>query len=176
MNYVLLTHMHADHVSGIAHVKDAKQILFRRPEWKAPHRRAGYIKTMWKGLHGETFHNTDLMARRGTAMIGSGWLSLFGTYSHPPSWHVFRPAENGRLLLANDVGYSTRSWKEIILSGAATDKRAAKRSLGWVKEFPDREDYLKVKADHDLQIKPGIILWDKTKNIFFNNASVGQTK
>lgn len=64
---------------------------------------------------------------------------------------------NGWVVLASDVGYSESSWREMILPGITTDKKAAYSSLKWLKDFSQRKDCISVIANHDLEIKPGIM-------------------
>ncbi|MBM7600943.1 hypothetical protein JOC34_003364 [Virgibacillus halotolerans] len=63
----------------------------------------------------------------------------------------------GWLLLASDVGYAEKSWQEMILPGLTTDEKAASLSLKWVKDFANRENCLRVIANHDPNIVPEII-------------------
>src|SRR5690554_3435536 len=60
IDFVLLTHLHSDHVSGLKHLLDAKKILTSELEWKAANKKMGYIKSMWKGVPIETFDLEDI--------------------------------------------------------------------------------------------------------------------
>ena len=60
LDYVILTHLHTDHASGLRQVKNAKNILVSAPELddtkKYPIR---YVKSMWDGINFETFNSLD---------------------------------------------------------------------------------------------------------------------
>ena len=65
--------------------------------------------------------------------------------------------KEGWLLLASDVGYSNKSWTQMILPGVTTNKSNARHSLKWVRDFSSRKDCIQAIANHDPAIKPQII-------------------
>jgi len=55
-HYLLLTHLHSDHASGLQQVKEAKHILVSEEEWQDTKAHAErYVTSMWKGVNVETF-------------------------------------------------------------------------------------------------------------------------
>jgi N-acyl homoserine lactone hydrolase len=161
LDFVLLTHLHSDHVSGLKHVQDAKKILTSELEWKAAHKRAGYIKSMWQGVSIDTYTLKSIPFgpfKMGYDLFGDDSLYLVHTPGHSDGmFSLLVKMDNGWLVLASDVGYAEKSWKEMILPGVTTDKKAAKLSLDWLKDFSNRGDCLQVIVNHDPAITPRII-------------------
>lgn len=161
LDFVLLTHLHSDHVSGLRHVKDAKKILTSELEWKAAQKQIGYIKSMWNGIRIDTFSLTNIPHgpyKKGYDLFGDGSLYLIHTPGHSDGmFSVLVKLQRGWLVLASDVGYGERSWKEIVLPGLTTDQKSAQISLEWLKDFSNRTDCIQVITNHDPKIKQGII-------------------
>lgn len=161
IDFVLLTHLHSDHVSGLRHVQDAKRILTSEIEWKAAHKRVGYIKSMWDGISIETFGLKKIPLgpfNMGLDLFGDDSLYLVHTPGHSDGmFSVLVKMQKGWLLLASDVGYSQKSWNEMILPGVTTNKTDSRLSLEWVKGFSNRSDCIQVIANHDFAITPGKI-------------------
>ena len=144
IDFVLLTHLHSDHVSGVNHVRGAKKILTSDLEWKAANKKIGYIKSMWDGVPIDTFSLKDIPFgpyKKGLDLFGDGTLFLVHTPGHSDGmFSVLVKMEKGWILLASDVGYAKKSWEEMILPGVTTNKSQAKKSLEWVREFSQRKE------------------------------------
>lgn len=160
LEYVLLSHLHADHVSGLHHVRDAKRILTSELEWDAAQREFGYVRKMWEGIPIDTFSLEEVAFGpygKGFDLFGDGLITLVFTPGHTRGHHaVVVKTERGYVLLAGDVGYATRSWREFILPGVLADKQQAIDSLRWVQAFEQREDCVAVLANHDPDVRPGV--------------------
>lgn len=161
IDIVLLTHLHSDHVSGLKHLLDAKRLLTSEREWKAANKKIGYIKSMWDNAPIQTFQLQDVPFgpfKKGLDLIGDGTVYLIHTPGHTDGmFSVLVKMNNGWLLLASDVGYSSQSWTDMILPGVTTNQTYARQSLEWVRDFSNREDCVQVIANYDPAIKPHFI-------------------
>ena len=162
IDYVFLTHLHSDHASGLKHVKDAKKILVSDIEWQAAARKIGYIRSMWEYVPIQTFPFEAIPYgpfQRGLDVFGDSSLYLIHTPGHTDGmFSVLIRMNQGWLLLASDVGYSSKSWEQMILPGVTTNVHNARKSLKWVRDFSKREDCLQVLANHDPAIDPQVIV------------------
>lgn len=153
LDYVVLTHMHSDHVSGLKHVKKAKKILVSAKEWQAANQQIGYVKSMWSGVNLSPFMLKDIPFgpyKKGIDLFQDQSLYLVHTPGHSTGHlSVLVKVSRGWILLASDVGYSQKSWDQEILPGRITDVNQMRRSLRWVKEFSSRSDCAVVLANHD---------------------------
>ena len=161
LDYVILSHMHSDHVSGIKHVQDAKNILVSEIEWKVAHKKLGYIQSMWKDVPINTFRFTDIPYgpyKRGYDLFGDNSLYIVHTPGHSASLVALMvKMEKSWVVLASDVGYSEKSWTQMILPGITTDRTAAYDSLKWLHNFAKREECVRIICNHDPAIVPEII-------------------
>jgi N-acyl homoserine lactone hydrolase len=161
IDYVLMTHLHSDHVSGIKHVSEAKKILVSQLEWKAANREFGYVKSMWQGVNVTPFELTEIPHgpyKLGLDLFQDGSIFLVHTPGHSTGqFSVLVQTKKGWVLLASDVGYAARSFTQSILPGVKTSRIDAQRSLNWVREFSEREDCLVALANHDPEITHQII-------------------
>ncbi len=67
---------------------------------------------------------------------------------------LIRNADGKFALLYSDGGYATKSWRENVASGVATDRRRQAASLRWIRETSLSSDCVASFANHDPEIAP----------------------
>jgi len=135
LDYILLTHLHSDHVSGLEDICGAAVETFE-------------LETIPFGPY-----------NKGIDLFGDGTLYLVHTPGHSKGhFSVLVKTDQGWVLLVSDAGYAERSWKELVLPGITTNAQQATASLRWVQEFSLRDDCRCVLANHDPSLLPHIII------------------
>jgi glyoxylase-like metal-dependent hydrolase (beta-lactamase superfamily II) len=155
IDYLFLSHLHTDHVSGVKLVKDAKRILTSDIELREAKKYPSIYKSfMWDEVDLKTFHfkNSEY------DLFGDKSVVFINTPGHTEGMASTLIQNNGKfVLLCADTGYAEKSWKEMILPGLTTDKKKAQASLAWVKEMSQKENCIEVLANHDPAVKPHTI-------------------
>lgn len=162
IDYLVMSHLHTDHASGMQLLKDARKILVSRQEWhETKRRKLTYLPAMWDGLDIEIFdfQKSDYgNERKAFDLFGDDSVVFVNTPGHTLGLAATLVQNNGKfVLLASDVGYAEKSWKEMLLPGVQVDKQKVKASLEWVGMMSQHPDCIKVIANHDPEIKPQII-------------------
>lgn len=162
LDYVVISHMDADHASGIKLVKDAKHILTSNLEWQATKKsKLRYQSHMWESVNVETFaFSNSSYGPMGASfdLFGDESVVFVHTPGHSHGMVSVLVQNNERfVLLANDTGYSQKSWDDLILPGITVNKKQAMDSLRWVKKMSMKTNCLVTLANHDLDIKPDVI-------------------
>ena len=163
LDFVILTHLHTDHASGLKQVKDAKKILVSEEELqdtkKFPVR---YAKSMWDGINFETFS----FEKTGIGAVGESF-DLFGDKTielikipgHTSGLTAVKINKNEKfVLLFSDGGYAKKSWEEMIPPGTALDEEMALKSLKWIREISLDKNCVEAWANHDAGIVPHEII------------------
>ncbi|WP_318766769.1 N-acyl homoserine lactonase family protein [Lactiplantibacillus carotarum] len=157
LDYVLLSHLHCDHVSGLKHVQAAKQILVSAPEWHvANHLPMVYLPHEWRGVNVQTYdYQTSGIGPFGESydVFGDGSVLQVHTPGHATgmSATLIRGRDGHYVLLAADAGYARRSWEQMITPGICTSRKDAITSLGWVREMAHASNCVQTLANHDPQ-------------------------
>ncbi|UHA74833.1 N-acyl homoserine lactonase family protein [Paenibacillus sp. 481] len=161
IDIVMLSHLHADHVSGIQHVANAKNIVTSDIEWNEAQKAVGYIRSMWDGVRINTFSLKAIPFgpyKLGLDVFDDGTLYFVYTPGHTKGLcSVLVQTNQGWVLLAADVGYAEQSWQERILPGTMANKEEAALSLNWVRDFAQRDDCFAVLANHDRNVQPHVM-------------------
>ncbi len=163
IDYVIMTHLHTDHASGLRQLKDAKKILVSRDELqdtqKFPIR---YVKSMWEGIDFETFDFKE----NGIGPVGESF-DLFGDKSielvkipgHTSGLTAIKINVGEKfVLLYSDGGYAKKSWQEMIPPGTALDENLAMKSLEWIRQMSLDENCVESLANHDADVVPHEII------------------
>jgi glyoxylase-like metal-dependent hydrolase (beta-lactamase superfamily II) len=119
--YVILTHLHVDHVSRLDHVKEAKRIMTSEIEWEVAQKQIGYVPALWKNINVQTFSVQPILYgpyRLGLDLFQDGSIFLVYTPGHSHGHiSILVKKEEGYLLLASDTALSSLSWEQNVLQG-----------------------------------------------------------
>jgi len=163
IDYLLMSHLHCDHASGMKLVKDAKNILVSEQEWKVANKKSPvYLPHEWAGVNVETyqFDQTNIGPfDQAWDVFGDGSLIQIYTPGHSAGLtSTLIKGSNGKyVLLAADVGYSQKSWEEMLTPGICVNRNQAITSLGWIKEMAHDSNCIKALANHDPEVDSQII-------------------
>lgn len=161
LDYVILSHLHDDHASGLPLVKQAKQILVSDVEWLyARDSKLTYVRTMWRDVPNIATFSFNQSAEGLPAfdLFGDGSMVFVQTKGHTQGLaSTIISGKTGKLLLCSDVGYAAKSWQQMILPGVQHNKADTIRSLQWVQQFAQRPDCLAIWANHDTELRPQVL-------------------
>ena len=158
IDYLLLSHLHCDHVSGLKQVKDAKNILVSEPELRIANKLPMvYLPHEWKGVNLQTYQydHTDLGPfNESFDLFGDGSIVQIHTPGHASGMSATRiQGSDGKfVLLASDTGYSSMSWERMLTPGICTSRKKAITSLGWVREQAHKDNCIAAIANHDTKV------------------------
>ena len=158
IDYLLLSHLHCDHVSGLKQVKDAKNILVSEPELRIANKLPMvYLPHEWKGVNLQTYQydHTDIGPfNESFDLFGDGSIVQIHTPGHASGMSATRiQGSDGKfVLLAADTGYSSMSWEKMLTPGICTSRKKAITSLGWVREQAHKDNCIAAIANHDTKV------------------------
>ena len=156
----VMTHLHADHTSGMRLLPEAEFVCTRR-EWAAATGRTAVLGGYASGhLPDESrmrlvdFHEDGQPYEpfaRTIDLLGDGSIRLISTPGHTPGHlSVLLRLSGGRqVLLIGDAAYTLRSVHEQILPFFTTGDDRYRRSLRELKDFADREPDATLVPFHD---------------------------
>lgn len=164
VDYVMLSHLHYDHASGLAHVAKAQHIMVSDEEWFAANHNKYYTADIWDNIPINPFvleHNGIGPTGKSYDLFNDGTVEFIHTPGHSAGHCVTRikrhKDESQFLLLTSNVGYAESSWKYGILPKFVENKDAAINSLNWVKVQATSPDCIGAIANHDPHIVPKVI-------------------
>ena len=155
IDYLFLSHLHPDHVSGLKLVSEAKQILTSNLELQDTKKYPLLYKPfMWEGINLQTFSFIDSEYD----LFGDGSIVFVNTPGHTNGMASTLVQNNGRfVLLCADTAYTKKALDGMIIPGMTTDKKKALTSLRWIKEMGDKPNCVEVLANHDPEVDPHTI-------------------
>ena len=164
LDFVIMTHLHTDHASGLQSVRNAKKILVSAAELrdteKYPIR---YVSDMWRGIKFEPFEFNDTgvgSVGKSLDLFGDGSIELVNIPGHTSGLTAVKLNGDGKfVLLFSDGGYAKKSWRDLIPPGTALDEELALKSLLWIREMSLRENCIESLANHDPDITPHEIIF-----------------
>lgn len=164
LDYVLLTHLDCDHVSGVQLVRAARHILVAAEELPfAARHPVRYRASMWAGVRLEpfAFQTTGLgPAGRSYDLFGDGSVQLVSIPGHSAGLFAVQVqnAAGAFVLLCSDGAYAARSWQEMIRPGISADPTQQLRSLRWIRERSCDPLCVGVLANHDPAVVPHTVV------------------
>lgn len=163
LDFVILSHLHSDHASGLKLVSGAKKILVSEPEWISTNGREKirYVPSMWKGVNVETYKFSASgygPQKKAYDLFRDGTVLFVSTPGHTAGLVCTLIRSNDRyVLLFADVGYARKSWEQMIPPGTAVNKKQAMESLRWVQYMSQQAGCIKSLASHEADVKPHMI-------------------
>lgn len=166
LDYVLLTHLDCDHANGLKAVAGAKKILVSRSEMEFTQKKTitniiRYQRQWWDGVNLTLFdwNNSDGPFQRSFDLFEDGSVVLVNIPGHSDGLCAvkIKNPEGKFVLLFSDGGYATKSWKEMIPSGVAANKKQQYTSLEWIRQQSMNPCCVESLANHDVNVTPHII-------------------
>lgn len=166
IDYVLMSHLHCDHASGLKLVKDAKKILVSKEEWEIANKLPlVYLPHEWDGVNVRTYSFEQGKIgpfNKSLDIFGDGSVVQVYTPGHSSGLtSTLIKGGNGKyVLLAADTGYSQMSWEKMLTPGICVNRNQAITSLGWIREMAHHPDCIKALANHDSEVEQQVIELD----------------
>lgn len=163
LDYVLISHLDLDHVSGLKLVKDAKHIMASKEEIEAAAKGGfRYMKENWEGIEIEPFEFKDNgigPVHRSLDFYDDGSIILIHTPGHSKGHiSVKISSDDGHyLILAGDAAYVEESYTEHTIPGFSVDDELSTKSLDYLIECRADPLCLGVFANHDPNIAEQIL-------------------
>lgn len=163
IKYLILSHLHSDHASGLPLVKDAQNILVSEEEWQAAnHDKLRYIPKMWQGVNVKTFKFNETQlgpAHKSFDLFDDGSVQLIFTPGHSRGLTsmLITGSDNKSVLLASDTGYAKKSIIERKTPGIAVSRKWASMSVSWVNQLSHNSQIIETIVNHDPETSPKII-------------------
>lgn len=162
IDYVILTHLGPDRVSGLESVADARRIMVSDTEFKAANRFGSrllrYQPSLWNDAHLTTFS----FDKTGRGPVGNSF-DLFGDGTlqlvHLPGFTrgmtaVVLKNNDKFVLFYSDAGFGKQAWRKMLLPGICADRKLAYRSLMWVRQMSLSPNCVASFANHDPEEVP----------------------
>ena len=163
LDYVLLTHLDVDHVSGLRHVQQAKHIVLPEYEyyWSC--------RTVYRPRQPQELWIQYPMERpyyRGSPLGPNHWvidlfedesLQLVNVPGHTEGQAAIVIRNGARFaLLTADAAFSRRNWQEMIVPGFGFARGFQQKSLRWIADMAADPGCAVVLSSHDPEQKPGV--------------------
>lgn len=163
IDYLVLSHLHSDHASGLPLVKDAQKILVSQPEWTAAqHDPLRYIPKMWRGVDLQTFQFSPSQLgpyHQSFDLFQDGSVQFIYTPGHNRGLAatLIRGGAGQEVLLASDTAYAQESIDHLYTPGIVINRPQAIQSVAWVQQKSQEPQVIETLTNHDPRIQPHTI-------------------
>ncbi len=162
LDYVVLSHLHTDHASGLKLVRDARNLLVSEDELAcAANEKVKYVHHMWEGVNLKTFKFTPSQygpMKRSYDLFGDESIILVYLPGHTPGLAGTLIQNNGKfVLLTADCGYAYKSWERMILPYHITTREEIMASFEWIRDMAQKDNCVACLANHETDLKSRII-------------------
>jgi len=159
LDFVVMSHLHTDHVGGLREVESAKKVLVNDVEWECAHDRANHLvydEKFWSGIDVETYHMRDSgigPVGKSFDLFGDGTVELVNLPGHTPGLAGALVRNNGKnLLLAGDCGFNRDSWGKSLLPTICPDREGMSKSFAWIRELAAQPETLDCITAHETEL------------------------
>lgn len=162
LDYVILSHLDFDHVSGLPLVKEAKCIIASFEELEAA-KKGGfrYMEKNWEGIKIEPFYFEEGIGpvKKSLDLLGDNRIILVSTPGHSEGHTSLKllDKDGHYLILAGDAAYIEKSYSSHTIGGLYADEALANESLDYLIQCRNDPLCLGVYANHDPSIEEGVI-------------------
>lgn len=158
---VVMTHLHVDHASGVAHFPDATFIVSER-EWHSAAEEkgitAGYVRRQfdhafdWQTVDFDSDEVESFVSfGRSIDLFGDGSFRLVYTPGHTLGhMSVVLRTRAGEFIVVADAAYTMRTLRESVMPYGAHDEHEFRRSLKEVQHYLEQTPNAIVSVGHDL--------------------------
>jgi glyoxylase-like metal-dependent hydrolase (beta-lactamase superfamily II) len=162
VKYVVMTHLHVDHASGVAQFPGATFIVTSR-EWTAATEEKGltdgYVKRQfdhafdWRTVDFDGDEvNSFASFGRTLDLFGDGSVRLAFTPGHTLGhMSVILRTKEGEFLVVADAAYTMRTVRESVMPYGAHDEHEFRRSLKEVQRYIEQTPSATISVGHDLE-------------------------
>jgi len=163
LDFVVLSHLHSDHASGLKLLDGAKKILVSEPELRNANGRdkIRYVTSMWEGVNIQTFKFRPSKygpQKSSFDLFGDDTIQFVHTPGHTEGLVCTLIQSNKKfVLLFADAGYARKSWEQMIPPGTAVNKKKAMEALEWVRKMSMQKECIESIATHQADVKPHTI-------------------
>jgi len=162
LDYVVVSHLHTDHSSGLKLVKDAKNLLVSEDELAhATKERIAYVHHMWDGVTLKTFKFSASQygpMNKSYDLFGDESIVFVYLPGHTPGLAGALIQNKGKfVLLTSDCGYACKSWEQMILPYHITSRQEIIASFEWIREMARKDNCIACLANHETELKSRVI-------------------
>lgn len=161
LDCVILTHLDADHVAGLCHLKGAKRIVLPEDEYFWSCRTVYKLRqpqSLWMDAPIEKLYYrgaADAPNRWAVDLFGDESVLLVNVPGHTDGQAAVLLRRGGRfVLLAADAAFSARNWREDVTPGFGFDREQQRKSLRWIARKAADPACAAVLCSHDASVAP----------------------